>query len=156
MDLRKIKKLIELLEESALTEIEISEGEDSIRLTRGIPAPPAAAPSLQVVTGGAPVTTVPAMPASPPAGTPGEEPGGAVAGHVVKSPMVGTYFSAPSPEEDDFVSIGSIVQEGDTLCIIEAMKIFNQVEADRSGTIRAIYKKSGDAVEFGEPLFVIE
>ncbi|MEA3292321.1 MAG: acetyl-CoA carboxylase biotin carboxyl carrier protein [Pseudomonadota bacterium] len=156
MDLRKIKKLIELLEESALTELEIREGEDSIRLSRGVQAPPfAAAPPVMIAPSAVGLPTAPAgQPAAEAQSAPAEHL--APAGHIVNSPMVGTFFASPSPGEESFVSVGASVQEGDTLCIIEAMKIFNQVEADKSGIIRAIYKESGDAVEFGEPLFVIE
>lgn len=155
MDLRKIKKLIELLEESALTELEIREGEDSIRLRRGVQAPPPGVAMVPPVMIAAPAAGMPATAAAP-VEQPAAEAQSAPAGHIVKSPMVGTFFASPSPDEESFVSVGASVQEGDTLCVIEAMKIFNQVEADKSGIIRAIYKESGDAVEFGEPLFVIE
>lgn len=145
MDIRKVKKLIELLEESQLSEIEICEGEESIRLSRhpsgtAMPAyaPPPAPPTAH---------PAPARPATETA----EEPGG----HKVASPMVGTYYASSGPGSPPFVSVGSRVEEGETLCIIEAMKIFNQIEADRSGVVKKILKSSGDPVEFGETLFII-
>jgi len=149
MDIRKIKKLIELLEDSALTEIEIKEGEESIRLSRGhvavdaahpSPAHPVGAPTpmLSSAVEGAPVET--------------EEPDG----HAVRSPMVGTFYASSSPDTSPFVEAGTEVNVGDTLCIIEAMKIFNQIEADRSGIVRTIFKGNGDPVEYGEILFIIE
>lgn len=153
MDLRKVKKLIELLEESNLSELEISEGEESIRLSRGAPpthyAPPMAPP-------------MPA-PEPPQAGRVAgqDEPDAAPAsnlpaGHQVASPMVGTYYDAPEPDAAPFVAVGARVEAGDTLCIIEAMKIFNQIEADHSGTVVHIQKDGGEAVEYGELLFVIQ
>ena len=145
MDIRKVKKLIELLEESQLAELEIREGEESIRISRGtVVVPP----------------TMPAAAAPTPDSTAGEgtkSPGDELpSGHAVSSPMVGTFYGAPSPDAKPFVEIGSVVSEGDTLCIIEAMKIFNEIEADRSGAIRAIAKKGGDPVEYGETLFIID
>jgi len=146
MDIRKIKKLIELLEESGIAEIEIREGEESVRISRYgqaaqmvMSAPVAAAP----VT--APVAAIPA---------PAEEQ--MPAGHVVKSPMVGTFYRAASPGAKAFVEVGSRVSVGETLCIIEAMKMLNQIEADKSGTVAAILVENGQPVEFGQPLFVIE
>ena len=152
MDLRKIKKLIELLEDSALLEMEITEGDSTIRLSR---------------TGGAPVATRQTIPALPvdesqtgretPSPVARTVPPSAdeVAGIVVNSPMVGTFFNASSPDSGPYVSIGTVVEPGDALCIIEAMKTYNQLEAEVAGTVKAIYKKSGDPVEFGEPLFLI-
>ncbi len=149
MDLRKVKKLIELLEESALMELEISEGDNTIRLSRGARVMPAPAqPVEQVLPPQQPVTEV-ARQDSP------EPPQGAPAGTVVESPMVGTYYDSPSPDQDPFVRVGSSVRAGDTLCIVEAMKTFNQIEAEIDGTVRAIHKSNGDPVEFGEPLFLI-
>lgn len=163
MDIRKVKKLIELLEESNLTEIEIVEGEESVRLSRGGNAgapqvsymlPPQAAPA-------APAASAPAAaPASAPAAAPKPAAAPAAAddlpeGDVLRSPMVGTYYSSPSPDADPFVSLGQKVSEGETLCIIEAMKMFNQIEAESSGTIVAILAESGQPVEFDQPLFVI-
>ena len=149
MDIRKIKKLIEMLEESNLGEIEIKEGEESIRISRaGSAAPtaqwmnaPAPAPAA------APVAVAPvAAPAAP----------SLPAGHMVTSPMVGTFYRSPSPSAASFVEVGSQVKVGDTLCIIEAMKILNTIESDKAGTVKAILKENGQPVEFGEPLFVIE
>lgn len=148
MDIRKVKKLIELLEESGIAEIEIKEGEESVRISRDgqaptyaapMPAPLAAAPAPAVVAAPA-VDEEPAMPA----------------GHQVKSPMVGTFYRAPSPGAAEFVQIGQSVNVGDTLCIIEAMKILNQIEADKSGVVKAILVENGQPVEYDEPLFIIE
>lgn len=136
MDLRKIKKLIDILEESNLAEIEIKEGEESVRLSR---MPKGAA-------------TIAAAPAPAPASSGGKE---LPPGHVLRSPMVGTYYASPNPESPPFVKIGQTVKIGDTLGIIEAMKMFNQIEADAAGTIVAILATSGQPVEFDEPLFVI-
>ena len=149
MDIRKIKKLIDLLEDSNLSEIEIQEGEESIRLSRTsqIAAPMAAPVSAPVAPAAAPATA-PAAEEKPAADVPeGEE---------VKSPMVGTYYSASKPGAPDFVKLGDKVAVGDVLCIVEAMKIFNQIEAEKAGTIVAINKESGDPVEYGEPLFIIK
>lgn len=150
MDIRKIKKLIELLEESDLAEMEIIEGEESIRLSR--------ASSIPVVQQAAPVQQ-PVPAAAPPAAESHKESAGQSeqsGGHQVKSPMVGTYYDAANPDSDPFVKVGDRVEAGDTLCVIEAMKIFNQIEADKSGVIKAMFKSSGDPVEYDEPLFVIE
>jgi acetyl-CoA carboxylase biotin carboxyl carrier protein len=151
MDIRKIKKLIELLEESGLSELEITEGEESIRISRG-----STATAVQYTLPPQPA------PAAPPAATPAApRPAGAVAaseepaGHRVLSPMVGTYFEAPSPGAATFVKIGDQVQAGDTLCIIEAMKMMNQIEADIAGKVVAALAKNGEPVEFGQPLFII-
>ncbi len=150
MDIRKIKKLIEMLEESHLTEIEIHEGEETIRLSR---AAPAAAP---VNTFYAPYAPAP-MPgaAAAPATAVAEAPA-APTGHMVTSPMVGTFYRSASPNANTFVEVGAEVKVGDTLCIIEAMKMLNQIEADKAGVIKAILKENGQPVEYGEPLFVIE
>lgn len=149
MDLRKIKKLIELLEDSALVEMEITEGENTIRLSRAGRPAPAAAP-LEHSIAVAPATTESRMPEG--AGAADEEfPGGT----LVESPMVGTYFNAPSPEAEPFVEVGSKVRVGQTLCIVEAMKTFNQIESETDGEVRVIYKNNGDPVEYGEPLFLI-
>ncbi len=152
MDIRKIKKLIEMLEESGLAEIEIREGEESIRISRAssVPAPaPAAQPPSN--------PTVP-QPEAPTAPTPaGAAPEPKVPpGQVVVSPMVGTFYRASSPGAAPFVEVGSQVNAGDTLCIIEAMKMLNEIESDRSGVVRAILKENGQPVEYGETLFVIE
>ena len=150
MDVRKIKKLIELLEESALTEIEISEGEESIRLSRRSPLDPAESTSPTPAR----LTETPTLsPGSLSTAAAVEDPPGTV---PVFSPMVGTFYAAPNPESSPYVKTGSEVAVGDTLCVIEAMKIFNHVEAECSGVIRKILKNSGDPVEFGETLFLIE
>jgi acetyl-CoA carboxylase biotin carboxyl carrier protein len=157
MDLRKIKKLIDLLEESNLAEIEIKEGEESVRLARtpkGGYAAPAPAPAAYAE----PRPAAP-MPMSSPteASTGGSpKPGSNLPeGHVVRAPMVGTFYASPSPEKPAFVSIGQAVKAGDTLAIIEAMKMFNPIEADVSGTVLAILTESGQPIEFDQPLFVI-
>jgi len=153
MDIRKVKKLIELLEESGIAEIEISEGEESVRISRypqgGAPAPIVhyAAPPVA-----APVAAAPALAAAAPAAAPAAS----KADHTVTAPMVGTYYSAASPGAKAFVDIGSEVNVGDTLCIIEAMKMMNQIESDKSGRVTAVLVKNGDPVEFGQPLFIIE
>ncbi len=147
MDIRKIKKLIEMLEESNLTEIEIHEGEETIRLSRL--ATPTAAPMAAVYA--------PPMAATLPAAAPPVAAEAAVpAGHMVTSPMVGTFYRSSTPSAKPFVEVGNQVKVGDTLCIIEAMKMLNQIEADKAGIIKAILKENGQPVEYGEPLFVIE
>jgi len=163
MDLRKIKKLIDLLEESNLAELEIKEGEESVRLSRNVagaaPVVYAPAPAAAPV---APRSAEPVMPMQSPvdAATGGRAPpaeagSGLPAGHVVKSPMVGTFYASPAPDKPAFVSVGQSVKAGDTLGIIEAMKMFNPIEADASGTVLAIACESGQPVEFDQPLFVI-
>ena len=158
MDLRKLKKLIELLEESNLAEIEIREGEESVRLSRGssaagpayahAPAPAAREPVMPMLspvdgpTGGRQAAPEPAAPGLP-------------EGHVVTSPMVGTFYASPAPDKPAFVTVGQTVKVGDTLGIIEAMKMFNPIEADAAGTILAIAVENGQPVEFDQPLFVI-
>ncbi len=158
MDLRKIKKLIDLLEESNLAEIEIKEGEESVRLAR-VPkgGMVAAAPMMQQVAAPAAATQMPMQ--SPVQAATGGSPKPASpdlpAGHVVRSPMVGTFYASPAPDKPAFVSVGQAVKAGDTLGIIEAMKMFNPIEADISGTVLAIQCESGQPVEFDQPLFVI-
>ena len=152
MDIRKVKKLIELLEQSNINELEINEGDESVRISRGgtavtyaaspMPAPIAAAP--------APVAAPAAAPAE--ASAPAAE---ELSGHVVKSPMVGTFYSAPAPGSPPFVSVGQKVAAGDVLCIIEAMKMMNQIEADKAGTIGAILIEDGESVEFDQPIVTI-
>ena len=154
MDIRKIKKLIELLEESGIEEIEIREGEESVRINRGgtttgsapapqyAPAPQPAPQPPQPSSGGAEDKPAEDKPATP-------------TGHQVRSPMVGTFYRAPSPGSDPFVEEGQHVRAGDVLCIIEAMKMMNQIEADRSGTIEAILVEDGEPVEYDQPMFVI-
>jgi acetyl-CoA carboxylase biotin carboxyl carrier protein len=156
MDIRKVKKLIEMLEESNLGEIEIKEGEETVRISRmpkGMPAPMvqhyAAAPTHAPVGVAAAATA-----ADAPAAAVGAKP--RANEHVVSAPMVGTFYSAPSPGAKSFVEIGTEVKEGQVLCIIEAMKMMNQIESDKSGKVTAIMAQNGDPVEFGQPLFVIE
>jgi acetyl-CoA carboxylase biotin carboxyl carrier protein len=148
MDIRKIKKLIEIIEESGIAEIEIKEGEEFVRISRysAAPAPVAYAPQPMA----APVA---ASAATAPASTAGEE---IISGHIVKSPMVGTFYRSATPGAKPFTDVGQKVQAGDTLCIIEAMKILNQIEADKSGTITKILVENAEPVEYGQPLFVIE
>ena len=151
MDIRKIKKLIELLEESGVAEIEIHEGEESVRISRYGQHQVAAAAPVQTIIESAPVAAAPVAKAeAPPAAPPAKK------GHQVVSPMVGTFYRAPSPGAKVFVEVGQRVNEGDTLCIIEAMKILNQIEADKSGTVVEILVENGQPVEYGEVLFVIE
>ncbi|EKO3756940.1 acetyl-CoA carboxylase biotin carboxyl carrier protein [Vibrio metschnikovii] len=147
MDIRKIKKLIELVEESGISELEISEGEESVRISRHSPAPTtqvhyAAAPAAPVA---APVATAEAAPVAK-----------VPTGHQVLSPMVGTFYRSPSPESKSFIEVGQSVSAGDTLCIVEAMKMMNQIEADKSGVVTAILVEDGQPVEFDQPLVVIE
>jgi acetyl-CoA carboxylase biotin carboxyl carrier protein len=149
MDIRKVKKLIELLDESGIAEIEITEGEESVRISRHSPhtptpmamhmAPPPAAP-----------TAPPAAAVSAPVADAEED------GHPVKAPMVGTFYTSSSPGSPPFVQVGDRVKEGDTICIIEAMKMMNQIEADVAGTIKSIRAQNGDPVEYGQTLFVID
>lgn len=150
MDIRKVKKLIELLEESGIAEIEIHEGEESVRISRNSAPVAAAAPAAIA----APVAAAPAaIAAAPVAAAPVEE---KIEGHVLNSPMVGSFYRSPSPGASSFVEVGSKVNVGDTLCIIEAMKLLNQIEADKGGTIKAILVENGQPVEYNQPLFVIE
>lgn len=153
MDIRKIKKLIELVEESGIAELEISEGEESVRINRysnqAAPAAPvqyAAAPAPAAPVAAPVETTSEAAPAAAPV----------EAGHKVLSPMVGTFYRSPSPEAKSFIEIGQSVQEGQTLCIVEAMKMMNQIEADKTGVVKAILVEDGQPVEFDQPLVVIE
>lgn len=150
MDIRKVKKLIEMLEESNLGEIEIHEGEESIRISRGHGM--AAPPMVANLTGPAAATASVAAATAPIAAPPEAAP----SGHPVTSPMVGTFYRAPSPDAKAFVEVGSTVNVGDRLCIIEAMKMLNEIEADKAGVVRAIMKENGQPVEYGEVLFVIE
>lgn len=152
MDIRKVKKLIELLEESGIGEIEIKEGEESVRISRGVSGAPAPAPSPAVAPPPAPTLVAPAAstaPAEP------ESKSAQVEGHVVKSPMVGTFYRSPSPSSPAFVEVGKTVKAGDILCIVEAMKMMNQIEADAPGTIEAVLVENGEPVEFDQPLFSI-
>ncbi|CAI1850577.1 acetyl-CoA carboxylase biotin carboxyl carrier protein [Serratia proteamaculans] len=154
MDIRKIKKLIELVEESGISELEISEGEESVRISRA--APVQAYPMLPQAYA-MPAQPQPAL-ATAVAAAPAEAPAApaAMSGHIVRSPMVGTFYRTPSPDAKSFIEIGQKVNAGDTLCIVEAMKMMNQIEADKSGVVKAILVENGQPVEFDEPLVVIE
>jgi acetyl-CoA carboxylase biotin carboxyl carrier protein len=153
MDIRKIKKLIEVLVESGVAEIEIHEGEESVRVSRFAQAPAGFAPGVPGLVPAAAAAASAAV-GGPPAGAPEE--GAVPPGHVVTSPMVGTFYRAPSPNAKPFVEVGARVAERDVLCIIEAMKILNQIEADRAGVVVAALVENGQPVEYGQPLFVIE
>jgi acetyl-CoA carboxylase biotin carboxyl carrier protein len=155
MDLRKLKTLIDLVSDSNVSELEITEAEGTVRIVKSAPAPVAmvtqmAAPAPVAVA--APVAAAPAPVAAPAAPAAEAEP----AGHIVKSPMVGTFYRASSPGAKAFAEVGQQVKEGDTICIIEAMKILNEIEADKSGTITKILAENGQAVEYGAPLLIIE
>lgn len=152
MDLRKLKTLIDLVSESNVSELEITEAEGKVRIVKSegvvhqyVAAPVQAAPVMAAPVAAAPVAAAAAA-----------TPAAAVEGHVVKSPMVGTFYRASSPGAKPFVDVGSQVKEGDTICIVEAMKILNEIEADKSGTIVRVLGENGQAVEYGQPLFVIE
>ena len=152
MDLRKIKKLIELVEESGVAELEIQEGEESVRISRSS-STPAPAP-VQYAAAPPPAAPAPAPAAAPAAdAAPAKE---EVSGHQVRSPMVGTFYAAPSPGAKNFVEVGQKVNAGDVLCIVEAMKMMNQIEADVSGTVKAVLLSNGEPVEYDEPMFIIE
>ena len=154
MDIRKIKKLIELVEESGISELEISEGEESVRISRAAPA--ASFPVMQQAYA-APVQQPALSAAVAPAATEAAPAAAAeISGHIVRSPMVGTFYRTPSPDAKAFIEVGQKVNVGATLCIVEAMKMMNQIEADKSGTVKAILVESGQPVEFDEPLVVIE
>jgi len=157
MDIRKVKKLIELLEESGIAELEISEGEETVRISRYPRG--GAAPVVQYAAAAPPAAPAPQsapVAAAPVAATSGGTGRSAQDGHTVVSPMVGTYYSSPSPGAKVFVEIGTEVKVGQTLCIIEAMKMMNQIESDKAGRVTAILASNGDPVEFGQPLFIIE
>ncbi|EPI1535084.1 TPA: acetyl-CoA carboxylase biotin carboxyl carrier protein [Neisseria gonorrhoeae] len=152
MDLRKLKKLIDLVEESGIAEIEVTEGEEKVRITRTIAA--AAAPVYAApVPAAAPAVTPAAAPVA--ASAPAAAPAARDLSDAQKSPMVGTFYRAPSPNAAAFVEVGQQVKAGDTLCIIEAMKLMNEIEAEKSGTVKEILVENGTPVEFGEPLFII-
>ena len=152
MDIRKIKKLIELVEESGITELEVQEEEGTVRISR---AAPAVAPAA-IQYAAAPVAPAAAPAAAPVAAAPAETPAAEVSGHQVRSPMVGTFYRSPSPEAKAFVEVGQTVKVGDALCIVEAMKMMNRIEADKAGVVKAILVNDGEAVEFDQPLIVIE
>ncbi len=153
MDIRKIKKLIELVEESGITELEVSEEEGSVRISRATVAAPANV-QYSIPTAAPTPVAAPAAPAvapAAPAAAPEE-----IAGHKIRSPMVGTFYRSPSPEAKAFVEVGQTVKVGDALCIVEAMKMMNRIEADKAGVVKAILVNDGEPVEFDEPLIIIE
>jgi len=155
MDIRKIKKLIELLEESNIEELEIKEGEESVRISRGSSGAQLVAAPMMPAAAPAPVAApapAPAAPAAP--GTSEPEPA-KISGHAVASPMVGTFYRSPSPGASSFVEVGQSVKAGDVICIVEAMKMLNQIEADKSGVVEAILVEDGEPVEFDQPLVII-
>ncbi|MGR4867865.1 acetyl-CoA carboxylase biotin carboxyl carrier protein [Variovorax sp. LARHSF232] len=154
MDLRKLKTLIDLVSESNISELEITEAEGKVRIVKGGTAAPAVQ-YVQAMPAPAAIAPVAGAVAAPAAGAPAAAPA-AQQGHVVKSPMVGTFYRSSSPGAAPFVEVGAQVKEGDTICIIEAMKILNEIEADKSGTITQILGENGQAVEYGQPLFIIE
>ena len=153
MDLRKLKTLIDLVSESNVSELEITEAEGKVRIVKSSGAPLVMQqPAATIAMAAAPVAPVAGMPGAPAADVVATGP----AGHAVKSPMVGTFYRSASPGAKAFVDIGSVVREGETICIIEAMKILNEIEADKSGTVTKILCDNGQAVEYGQPLFMIE
>ena len=157
MDLRKLKTLIDLVAESNISELEITEGDGQVRIVKAPPPAPApinyhAMPAPMM----APMAPAPGMAAAPPAAVAAPTTPAIPEGHPVLSPMVGTFYRAPQPGADPFVQVGDTVAEGDTLCIIEAMKLLNEIEADKSGRVKAVLVENGQPVEFGQPLFVIE
>jgi acetyl-CoA carboxylase biotin carboxyl carrier protein len=160
MDLRKLKTLIELVQESGIAELEVTEGEEKVRITRTVNTPIPMQYAMPVAAPYAPPVATPGMAAAPaatPTAAPVEAPAPVVpAGHHVKSPMVGTFYRSATPGSKPFVDVGSKVSVGDTLCIIEAMKLMNEIEADKAGVVKAILADNGQAVEYGQPLVLIE
>ena len=157
MDLRKLKKLIDLVQESGIAELEITEGEEKVKIVKGggISMVQAAAAAHTATAAPAPASASPAAPA-PAAGAPAPaEPPAGQEGHVVKAPMVGTFYRTPSPDAKPFVEVGQTVKEGQTICIIEAMKLMNEIETDASGVVKAILVENGQPVEYGQALFII-
>ncbi len=148
MDLRKLKKLIDLVEESGIAELEVTEGEERVRITRTTNNAVTYAQPMQYAA-------APAAPAAPAVAAPAVAENAQPEGHVVKSPMVGTFYRRPSPDAANFAEVGQSVNVGDTLCIIEAMKLLNEIESDKGGVIKAILVQDGQPVEYGEPLFII-
>ena len=149
MDLRKLKKLIDLVEESGISELELTEGEEKVRISRNLPNAHAGMQFAPQYIQAAPAPQAAAPAAAETAAAP------VIEGHVVKSPMVGTFYRSPSPDAKPFVEVGSSITAGSTLCIIEAMKLLNEIEADHTGVIKAILVENGQPVEYGEPLFII-
>jgi acetyl-CoA carboxylase biotin carboxyl carrier protein len=148
MDLRKLKTLIDLVAESGIAELEVTEGEDKVRIAKFSPAPAAPTSSTTVMAAPAPASAAAAAPVPAPEPVP--------TGHVVKSPMVGTFYRSPSPGAASFVELGQTVKPGDTLCIIEAMKLLNEIEAEVGGVVKEVLVENGQPVEYGQPLFVID
>ena len=159
MDIRKVKKLIELLEESNIDEIEIKEGEESVRISRNgakaLAMAAQAAPAYAPPVYAPPVYAAPAPAQQAPVAPPAPAPAAISVGHMLTSPMVGTFYRSPSPTSASFVEVGQTVKVGDIVCIVEAMKMMNQIEADKAGTVEAILVESGEPVEFDQPLFCI-
>ncbi len=150
MDLRKLKKLIDLVQESGIAELEITEGEEKVKIVKGGAVSVAAAPiAMPAPIPAERAATAPAAAAAPPEAAPAPE------GHVVKAPMVGTFYRSPSPDAKAFVEVGQTVKEGDTVCIIEAMKLMNEIEADAAGVVKAILVENGQPVEYGQPLLIL-
>ena len=154
MDLRKLKKLIDLVQESGIAELEITEGEEKVKIVKGgaIAAPAAATSAATAPSAGAPAARESGQPPAPDGATEAEA---APEGQLVKAPMVGTFYRSPSPDAKSFVEVGQAVKKGDTVCIIEAMKLMNEIETDVSGVVKAILIENGQPVEYGQPLFVI-
>jgi acetyl-CoA carboxylase biotin carboxyl carrier protein len=153
MDLRKLKKLIDLVQESGIAELEITEGEEKVKIVKGgVVSVSAAAPMSPQP---APELRAPAAPIAAPAAAPAAEAPAGQEGHVVKAPMVGTFYRSPSPDAKAFVEVGQAVKEGDTICIIEAMKLMNEIEADAGGVVKAILVENGQPVEYGQALFIL-
>ena len=149
MDLRKLKKLIDLVQESGIAELEITEGEEKVKIVKGGVVSVSQAPAAP-----APASAAPALPAQA-ASAPAPQPDAGQEGHVVKAPMVGTFYRSPSPDAKAFVEVGQSIKEGQTICIIEAMKLMNEIESDASGVVKAILVENGQPVEYGQPLFIV-
>jgi acetyl-CoA carboxylase biotin carboxyl carrier protein len=154
MDLRKLKTLIDLVAESGIAELEVTEGEDKVRIAKFSPAPVAPSSSTTLIAGPPGAANGAAAVAAPPPGSPA--PPAEPTGHIVKSPMVGTFYRSPSPGAPSFVELGQSVKPGDTLCIIEAMKLLNEIEAEVGGVVKEILVDNGQPVEYGQPLFIID
>ena len=152
MDLRKLKKLIDLVEDSGIAELEVTEGEEKVKIVKGGVVGVAAAPVAVMPAPERIPLPAPTAPAAAPAEAASEA---AAEGHVVKAPMVGTFYRSPSPDAKAFVEVGQAVKEGDTICIIEAMKLMNEIEADAGGVVKAILVENGQPVEYGQPLFIL-
>ncbi len=147
MDLRKLKKLIDLVQESGIAELEITEGEEKVKIVKG--------GAVSLAPGPAPLPAPAAPEARAAPAAPAAEPEAGQEGHVVKAPMVGTFYRSPSPDAKPFVEVGQVVKEGDVICIIEAMKLMNEIDADAAGVIKAILVENGQPVEYGQPLFIL-